>query len=397
VTVDRRLVPERAYGVALGVALVEALIFAWSTVWGRTEALGAFFGGDLEAYRAGAERLIQTGSPYYPALHAGPIDNLGTNLSIAYLYPPPLAQLFVLLKPVPPVSLAIASSLVQAAALAIVLPLLYRQFAGRIGVSSLIAVLLVAVLSFPLEIATYDGNMSGWITIAVAVTLLRPGRTAGVPAALIGLAKMTPAVLLVPAIATARSRRLAIAVPLGLTAISIAIAPQAWADWLHVLPNILRFPPAPEQLNMAPIAVFGSIGLPFVGMLIGYGVTAATIAASAWLAQSGRWAAAVAASVVALLFGPTSIWDHYLAMTVPLLVAAWPVSSPRTRPFLVMLAAVHLMLWLPQGPLMLRVSVLGGVLAGTIAAIIALARRAELSSVTNGPLVGAHPDQSPLQ
>lgn len=382
---DRRLIVEQASIVALGVALAEALILPWLRLWGRTADPGSFFGGDLEAYRAGAERLMQTGSPYYPALHAGPIDNIITNVPIAYLYPPPLAQVFVLLSTVPPGALAIASSLVQLTALAIVLPILYRHFAGRIDVGSLLVVLLVAVLSFPLEMATYGGNMSGWITIAVAVMLLRPGRAAGLPAALIGLAKMTPAVLLVPAITTARSRTLAIAVPVGVTAISIAIAPHAWADWLRVLPNILRFPPAPEGFNMAPVGVFGSFGLPVVGTLIGYGLTAGAIAASAWLAHTGRWAAAVAAAVAALLFGPTSLWDHYLALTVPLLLAAWPVSGTRTRPFLVMLAGVHVMLWLPQGPLVLRAAYLGSVLAGSVAAIIALARRAEMSSVTSVP------------
>ncbi len=176
-------------------------------------------------------------------------------------------------------------------ALAIVLPLLDRRFAGRIDVGSLLAVLLVAVLSFPLEMATYGGNMSGWITLAVAAMLLRPGRAAGLPAALIGLVKMTPAVLLVPAIATARSRTLAIAVPVGVTAIAIAIAPHAWADYLRVLPNILRFPPAPEPYNMAPIGVFGSFGFRPSARSSAMASTAAAIAVSAWLAHTGRWAA----------------------------------------------------------------------------------------------------------
>jgi Glycosyltransferase family 87 len=179
----------------------------------------------LEAYRAGAERLIQTGSPYHPALHAGPIDNVISNVPIAYLYPPPLAQVLVLFEDVPPGPLAIASSLVQVAVLSIVLPLVYRQFAGRICARSLLAVLVLAVFSFPLEFATYGGNLSGWTTIAVALMLVRPGGTAGVPAALIGFVKMTPLVLLVPVIAYPRSRVPAMSVLVGLAAISIAIAP----------------------------------------------------------------------------------------------------------------------------------------------------------------------------
>ncbi len=376
--VERRSILESGYVVASSLALANALMLAWLNLWGDSKKLGLFLGGDLEAYRAGAERLIQTGSPYSSALHAGPIDNIGTNLPIAYVYPPPLAQAFVPLSRLQPGMLAIASSLVQVTALAIVLPLVYRRFAGRLGVRSLTAVLLVAVLSFPLELATYGGNMSGWITIAVALMLLGPGCAAGVPGALIGLVKMTPLVLLVPAIATARSRTPAIAVLVGVTAISVAIAPLAWVDWLSVLPNILRFPPGPEFWNMAPVSVFGSFGLPAVGMLVGYGITAAAIAASARLAHTGRWAAAVAAAVAALLFGPTSLWDHYLAMTLPLLVAAWPASGWRTRPFLVALAVVHLLLWIP-GLLVLRPVYLVAVVAGSFAAITALARWIETS------------------
>jgi hypothetical protein len=90
---------------------------------------------------------------------------------------------------------------------------------------------------------------------------------------------------------------------------------------------------------MAPIGIFGSFGAPAVGLLIGYGLTASAIAASAWLAHTGRWAAAIVAAVAALLFGPSSLWDHYLAMTVPLLIAAWPASGARTRLFLAMLMA----------------------------------------------------------
>jgi hypothetical protein len=392
VRVAPRSILDRAYLVALSVSLADAILLAWDRLWGRTQSPAVYFGGDLEAYRAAAERLMQTGSPYSQALHAGPIDNVVANVPIAYLYPPPLAQAFVLLSRVPPGLLAVTSSLVQLAALAILLPLLYRRFAGPIGVRSLLAVLLVAVLSLPLEFATFGGNMSGWTTIAVALMLLRPGAAAGVTAPLIGLVKMTPAVLLVPAIVAPRSRRPAIAALAGATAISIAIAPRAWADWLSVLPNILRFPPAPEPWNFAPIGLFGSFGLPAVGLLIGYGLTAAAIAASAWLAHTGRWAAAVAAAVAALLFGPTSLWDHYLAITVPVLLAAWPMSGARTRPFLLMLAGVHLMFWLPVPPVM-RGPALGCILAGSVAAIIVLAQGAQASTAANGPLI--HVERAP--
>jgi hypothetical protein len=382
VRVVRRSVLERAYVVALSVSLADALMFVWWRLWIRSQYPAMYFGGDLEAYRAGAERLMQTGSPYSAALHAGPIDNVVTNVPIAYLYPPPLAQVFVLLSHVPPGLLAIASSLVQLVALAILLPLLYRRFAGRISVRSLLAVLLVAVVSFPLQYATYGGNMSGWTTIAIALMLLRPGPVAGASAALIGLVKMTPAVLVVPAIVAPRSRTPAIAALVGVAAISIAIAPYAWADWLSVLPNIMRFPPAPEPWNFAPVGLFGSFGLPGVGLLVGYGLTGAAIAASAWLAYTGRWAAAVAAAVAALLFGPTSLWDHYLAVTVPLLIAAWPVGGPRARLFLLLLAGVHAMLWFPVPPV-LRGPALGCILAGSVAAIVALARGARVSTVAN--------------
>ena len=56
---------------------------------------------DVNAYAAAADRLVSSGSPYAVDLYAGPIEHVPANVGIGYLYPPPIAQLFVAFRALP--------------------------------------------------------------------------------------------------------------------------------------------------------------------------------------------------------------------------------------------------------------------------------------------------------
>jgi hypothetical protein len=373
-----------------GLLLLEVLYWAWSVMWSGAALPTAFFGGDHAAYRNGALRLIETGSPYHAALHAGPIANVVENVPIGYLYPPFLAQAFVPLSAIPPFAVALASSVTQLVLLAICLPLVSRRYAGSRTITGLIAVWLATAVSYPIHMAAFGGNLSGWIAIGVAVMLLGPGPRAGATAAVLALVKMTPAVLLLPALLTGpRTRRAALAVSIAAIAASITVAPAAWADWINVLPNILRFPPPMEQMNLAPGAVLGSFGAGTLGSVIGLAVAAVAVVLAAGFAWRGRWSAAMAAAVAALLLGPNALWDHYLAMTLPVLIAAWPTAGRVARIGLGWLLAVHALHWflVPPSP-EVRLVYLLGILAGCAASVAVLARRApELDAEAQPTLV----------
>jgi len=340
-TTRSRLIP-----IIVGIGLIEAIAFAWARLWARAVNGDVLFGLDLDAYRQGAVRLIATGSPYHDALLTGPIDNRIGNVPIAYLYPPPLAQTFVPIVDVSPALVAAVWAILQIAALLVLLPLVYRRFGGALTPGSVCAVLIVAVLSYPLNFAVYVGNLSGWIAIVIAVMLLGPGRPAGVAAAIMAVVKMTPAVLLVPAVIRRESRLAALVTVAGVTVASIVLAPYAWSQWLRVLPNILRFPAGTDTSNLAPGAVLGALGFQTAGTVLGLTLAAVALIATVVLAVRGSWAGSVAAATALLLFAPSTIWDHYLAILVPVLIAAWPGSDWRTRTTFVLFMVVSASGWL---------------------------------------------------
>jgi hypothetical protein len=359
------------FPVLAGVALAETLAFAWARLWIQAANGNAIFGLDLWAYREGAARLIATGSPYHEALAAGPIDNVMENVSIAYLYPPPLAQAFVPFVAVDHQLLSWVWAIAQVAALAVLLPLVYRRFGGALSATSILSLWTVAVLFYPMNIAVFIGNLSGWFAVGIAVTLLGPGRPAGVAAALMALSKLTPTILLVPAIIRRESRASALLAVGGITLISAVLAPEAWAQWISLLGNILRFPAAAAPSNLAPVAVLGALGFESAGTVLGLSLAAVAIAASIALAIKGSWPAAIAAATTAFLFAPTTLWDHYLAILLPIIIAAWPGCDRRTRTVLVLFVAISMAewlaieMWLPVRTLYLASAILAAV-AGTV-------------------------------
>ncbi|HEY0444708.1 MAG TPA: hypothetical protein VGC90_10835, partial [Candidatus Limnocylindrales bacterium] len=184
-----------------------------------------------------------------------------------------------------------------------------------------------------------------------------------------------PLVLLLPALFSQRSLRAAATAGLVFVAASAAIAPKAWIDWLRVLPNILRFPPWEGTHNFAPVVILGEVGAAGVGTAVGVAIAVTAVVSAIVLARRERWFGAVASATVALLFGPSSLGDHYLAVLVPLIVAAWPKSGWRIRTVLVaFVGATMIPWWTPDPSLGVRVVYLVATAATCLAVTVRLAR-----------------------
>jgi hypothetical protein len=362
--------------LVLGVLLVEVAFYTWLVLWSHIGDPQTNFGIDHQAYRNGALRLLATGSPYHPDLDVGPIDNRIENVPNGYLYPPLLAQLFVPLSGLSPWLVAVLWFSPQAVALVGLLPRVYERFAGGRTLTATLAIYLLIALSFPLHVALWGGNMSGWIAIGVAAMLLLPAGPGGIVAALLAVLKMTPAVLMVPALMVSLQARrmvvLSIAIVVGA---SVVLSPDAWLAWLRVLPNILRFGAPDDRLNLAPVGVLSTLGLAPLGAVLGYTIAGAAMLACLVLASRGRTPASVAAASTALLIAPAALWDHYLAVTLPLVVAAWPVAGRVGKTALGGLVSIHGVYWFIEAiGVDARAIYLIAALIGCAAAILALRR-----------------------
>jgi hypothetical protein len=308
-----------------------AALLAYAGLWRWVATPGSFFGGDLIAYTSAADRLAATGSPYDPVLLLGPIDNRAENVSIGYFYPPVLAQLFLPLRAIPHFTLAVAWSAAQAICLAILLPLSAGSRAPFRWDRALLAIGF-GLAFYPLQFAIFGGNVSGWLAIGVAISLVAAARLRGSVAAVATAVKLTPLPMFVAALTDRRSR-LAAVVPLSIIVIVSALfAPQAWSDFLRVLPNILRNGMAEHPTNLSPANALGAFGLLGLGSLIGWTLAIGFgIAAVVTGLRGGYSNRVVAMAVLSVTFVSSTLWDHYLAVLVPLILWSWPAAGKRAR------------------------------------------------------------------
>jgi len=315
--------------LALGIVAVGAYLVARA---GQPLAVGQF-GIDFADYRAAAERLADTGSPYAPDMLAGPVDAQGLD---RYRYPPPFAQLLV-----PLTGIALGATtwlwlLVQAACL-----LAAAWLAGEVGglPRSLERALWTGAATawfLPVLDTLWKGNVSGLQALLVVLLFSGPAASGGALAAN-GLLKLTP-VVLVP-LALLRGRRSATTLVIGAVAIvvpSVALAPQAWRDYPVVLGNLLGGS-ADYASNLAPDTLlrhaFG-LGAPWDAMVrvgaLGLGL-GLLVSGWRWARRPDGWAAAVTAGVAATLLIPAALWYHYLAVLLPVAVVAWGRATGRER------------------------------------------------------------------
>jgi len=265
-------------GLAAIAGLTVATLIALTLGWARAAGGWTSFGLDLTAYEQAADRLVETGSPYSAELKAGPIDNDARNVSIGYFYPPPLAQLFTLVRNVDHRVLATTWTVLQAVAAFIVLPLVWRRSGGRPHLIPLLWLVAFAIASYPFQFALIVGNVSGWSALLVAVALVTQPRVQGLVAGGLGLLKTVNVPILAVAVAHRPSRLPALALVIAAVAVSVLLAPGAWLAWLDVLPNLLALPPggAPDSVSPASMLRDSSLGgvaaalgsLAAVGLLI---------------------------------------------------------------------------------------------------------------------------------
>src|SRR6478752_9750051 len=296
---------------------------AYIVLWRGVTRLGSFFGDDLYAYTQAADRLAATGSPYHPALLQGPIVS-GDNVLIGYFYPPVLAQLFLPFRDIPHFWLAIGWSAAQAVCLVILLPLVLAR-GSAISTNRALLALGFALAFYPLQFAIFSGNVSGWLAVGVALSLVAGPRVAGVVAALATAIKLLPVPLFLAALTDRRSRLTAVVPLTVIVAVSVVLAPQAWLDFAKVLPNTLQIGMATSRTNLSPAHAFFDFGLVGLGTVIGWALTIGFgVAAVATGLREGYSNRVLAMAVFAMIFASSTLWDHYLAVMVPLILWAWP-------------------------------------------------------------------------
>ncbi len=329
-----------AVGISAGLATV-ALLASFRTI----QAQPAAFGLDLPAYVEGAKRLMATGSPYSEAIHNGPIEHFAANIPIAYLYPPPLAQIFVPLTFVPFPLLAAAWAASQTMILGALLLAVFRHFGGQVDWWSASVILLCAAAFQPTSIAIFIGNVSGWIAIAVALMLLGGVRAVGASSAMLLWLKVTPGPLAIGAIIDRATRKSAAIAILLIALVSFVLSPFAWVDFLAILPSLVAMPAAEIAINVSPSNVIraADLGGPF--RLVPPVLVAGFLLLTYVNAARGRRLAWVASACGVYLCLSSTVWHQYMVVLVPVAVAVWPRASNTVRGGIVLTLLWYGPLW----------------------------------------------------
>ena len=319
--------------LAIGTSLLGlALVRSATGVDGQTAI-------DFAAYHGAAQAMADGRSPYQAEMLEGPVPAQGRD---AYRYPPTFAQLLMPLALLPLPLAAAAWFIAQAAAVLAAVWLAGSAGGARPSLERANWTGVAAVWFLPVFDSLWKGNVSGWLALATTLMLVG-GASAGVATALLTLIKLTPAALLVPAVAgrtgvPRRGRLLigAIATAVGVGAVSVLLAPAAWMDFARALPN-LTAGSADYLTNLAPATVISMrVAVPAelvtLGHLATLGLAAALIAASIVLARrQGGWPAAVTSATAGSLLVPSAVWYHYLCVLLPLAAFAWPRATTMGR------------------------------------------------------------------
>lgn len=332
--------------VLLALATVSMILWAVFIMWRTALDSTLDFGLDLVAYTSAAKRLAETGSPYSAELLRGPIINTAANVPIAYYYPPPLAQAFLPLADVSQTLLATVWTVAQICVFLWLIPALFRAGGGQLTPLAAVALLFVCAASWPFNEALFIGNVSGWYAAAIGCLLLTTGRIAGCLSAVMAFVKLTPVTFLGAALVDRRTRGAAVVTTLLIVGVSMVLAPSAWIDWLRILPNLLRLEPSDASANLAPVAVFGLFGLSRLGTIVGL-VLAAGFGISALILASreGMGPRTIAAAAFGSMFLSSTLWEHYLAVIIPLIVFAWAGADALRRGLITAYVAIGISDW----------------------------------------------------
>lgn len=306
---------------------------------------------DYRCYVNAAVLIDQGKSPYSP--------ELGTQ----YLYPPPVAHLFRLLRSVLPSDAAVFW-LYQGVQLALLGAgfLLVAALARRLGIGARLSYPLAAALlivNYPILYTLRHHNTNLVLLDAALAAMLFPrAAVSGLVLAGATLLKLYPAFLLVPLWAFGY-RRIALWWGVGMLLPLLSSGVRAdWPAFIELLPNmpkgeavldnsvtslIARGARAmPLQLSTHAIAVLAALaGLAALALTARrlFQARAAAGRSHAFVRSCAEW------SAVVLLLSPIA-WPEHFALTVPLIVVLLSEQPKR----LLVLAGIALVLWLPRTP-----------------------------------------------
>ena len=322
-----------------------AAILAYIVLWRGVARPGSFFGDDLIAYTSAADRLAATGSPYHPALLLDPIVS-GDDVAIGYFYPPVLAQVFLPLRGLPHFALAVGWSTAQAICLVILLLLVFAS-RSRLTLNRALLAIGFGLAFYPLQFAIFSGNVSGWLAVGVALSLVTGPRIGGSVAAVATGVKLLPLPMFVAALTDRRSRPAAV-IPLAIiVTVSVLLAPQAWSDFVRVLPNTLQIGMAESRTNLSPAHALAEFGFLGVGLILGWVLALGFgIAAVITGIREGYSNRVLAMAVFSVTFASSTLWDHYLGVLVPLILWAWPAAGSRRRIAMTVFVSLAIGLWI---------------------------------------------------
>ena len=302
---------QRALRIAgyAGCALAAVAIFLLIQQRGLGRNYGSY---DFYAYLTAASHLVG-GESLYPQL-ALPSFELGDQG--LYLYPPPIAILFVPLLALP---FATASAIWATAltVLAVVLAIaLAREFAPARRPLA-VALFLGA---FPLQWELANGNLT-LVTLALVIVAYRIRARMWPAAATFGLAvglKLLALPLVVLFLA-ARALRVVIAAAVLVAFVVLITLPfllRDWLDWLVVLSRLVGGPPTSS--NLLP-TVF--LQWPGRGLVLGFAIASLGVAAAALYRPARLYKEfPLAISLAAAPFVSAFVFYPYLLFALPLVV-----------------------------------------------------------------------------
>jgi hypothetical protein len=301
-------------------------------------------GLDVDAYIQGARRLQETGSPYSEALRDGTIEHIAANIKDAYFYPPPLAQVFVVLDRIPTPVLVGLWIAVQVLILSLLLDALYTRANPSRTAADRFRLALLFVAFQPAIIALYIGNVSGWIAIAAGLAIIGSSRVVSAATVAVAWTKLTPGPFAVGAFLDPRTRWLTLAIGILLPLGSYLLAPKAWHEFVDLLSTLTSTPAAPTTINVSPSYVLSEAGFVSLAAVTSFALPAGFLLVMAFAALRGDVLGWVAAAAGAYLTATSTTWHHYLIVLVPIGLVAWSKASSR-------LQILILLTWLWYGPL----------------------------------------------
>ena len=104
---------------------------------------------------------------------------------------------------------------------------------------------------------------------------------------------------------------------------------------------------ADSPTNLSPANALAPFGLTGLGLVVGWTLAIGFgIAAVATGLREGYSHPVMAMAVLSLTFASSTLWDHYLAFLVPLILWAWPTAGRRERIAIAVFVLLATGLWL---------------------------------------------------